>query len=306
MAIDWHCKFSKIYVIESLPEGEHKTGKELFDDYLLYGGMELEFQEEKNGLKRKLQREYIDAKTRADFFAALEKVLAETNECGVGPIIHLEMHGYKHGVILSSGESVDWKETRERFLDIHVACECNLFITLAVCEGADLYMAVDIRSRCPFWGLLGSIQKISTATVAQGFGEYYRIFLTEMNARKAFNALNAISGNAGTYFSLVNTQNLFAYSFKNAFSQKGISRVVDGILDELPKKIRKEYVQKYGKHGIRPYIKQSILTDKLKQKYLDEWQSNFFLWDIFPQNRERFSLTVEEIREMPSDMHFLW
>ena len=140
-------EFNRIYVIESLPVGEEKTGTELHNDLLRW--QELRYE----GFTSVL----VEPRNKSDWNTMMSNILNDTENGGVLPIIHFEIHGStnKDGLVLASHELVTWSEMRDVLEKINIASRMNLFVTLAVCHGAYLlrgleYPSSEIRHTCYF------------------------------------------------------------------------------------------------------------------------------------------------------------
>ena len=116
--------FNKIYVAESLPDGELSTGIQLARDTLK--------------LLCDVNEVAMDACNIGDkqsFFAFMKRVELQTRDQGVFPIIHLDIHGDEFGLQLSSDERVAWCALSDICRLINNHCSNNLLVILAVCHG---------------------------------------------------------------------------------------------------------------------------------------------------------------------------
>ena len=145
--------FNKIYVIESLDSKvERQTGKELYEDLLKWKEFEFE---------GKLETELIQIQDRNDFFASFERIKGECLNFKRIPILHLEIHGNNNGLVLQSGEIINWIELYEYLISINFIIGNNLFLTLAVCYGANIISIIRPNKPAPFYGFIGSFREIT-------------------------------------------------------------------------------------------------------------------------------------------------
>jgi hypothetical protein len=174
-------KFNKIYVVESLRREDKKTGTDLYQDILRWRTKDLE-----------KDSELLQVKSTQEFFEFFQKVEHEVLFAHVYPLIHLEIHGNKEGLHLSSGNFVEWDRLREKLVAINIGCKNNLLITLAVCEGAYLIDSIipHLEGRAPFWGQIGPIHKVGEGDIAYSFHEFYDELLTSQDITKALTKLN--------------------------------------------------------------------------------------------------------------------
>lgn len=95
--------FNKLYVIESLQNGDQLTGTELYNDLLKWK----EFEHD-----GKFKAELLTINNKVDFFNLLNSIKQECIEQRCFPMIHLEMHGSSDhdGLVLKSKELVSWND----------------------------------------------------------------------------------------------------------------------------------------------------------------------------------------------------
>ena len=132
--------FSKIYLCESLPHSESSTGIRLAQ-----GTLKLLC--DINGI-------YMDAckiRDKRSFLAFMRRIELEAREQRVFPIIHLEIHGDKCGLQLSSGERFKWGEFSDTCRMINQHCSNNLLVILAVCHGFDVVCRTSITKLTPLF-----------------------------------------------------------------------------------------------------------------------------------------------------------
>ena len=94
--------FSRIVILESLPENEWKTFNFLRDDIEAVSVFH----------DRDVSIDTVSAKTEKDFWGELEKLKNIVVESGDYPILHIECHGSedKKGLVLSDNTFISWEE----------------------------------------------------------------------------------------------------------------------------------------------------------------------------------------------------
>ena len=123
------CQFNKIFVIQSLRDGELQTGERLVQAEL---GPRIQ--------ALGLGLCYVKVADRASFMIAMDviwKECAETTPRSY-PILHLDAHGKtdKSGIaMLPSGETVTWGEFAAKCRCINVECHNNLLVASGLCFG---------------------------------------------------------------------------------------------------------------------------------------------------------------------------
>src|SRR5437016_211361 len=102
-------KYNTIFIIQSLNEG--RTGSRLYDDLkTLTVFTEVE-----------IEAELIDVNNKSELIATLVEINRKVQATDALPLIHFETHGGDNpsGIILSSGEFVDWQDIERLLTDIN-------------------------------------------------------------------------------------------------------------------------------------------------------------------------------------------
>lgn len=167
------CTFNKLFLIQSLEDGELKTGTRLALDSLTPMCRELGF-----GLTA------YDVRSKAQFLKALNTILTDSSnpEKPIYPILHFEIHGArdKSGLMLSpSGEIVAWAEFAAECRRINTACKNNLFVVMAVCYGYQSILAVDIKDVTPFCLLIGPERTVTAGYIEDRFPQFYATLIRQ-------------------------------------------------------------------------------------------------------------------------------
>src|SRR5437879_4136844 len=97
---------------------------------------------------------------RGEFFKALAQIQDVIVARGHGPIIHLETHGDKDGIILASDEVVEWRELTDVLTAINHAVGFNLLVVLAMCRGYYFIQTLVPTRPSPVWALVGPAEKV--------------------------------------------------------------------------------------------------------------------------------------------------
>jgi hypothetical protein len=165
-------EFNAIYVIESLPSGETATGTQLYDDIIRRWTMKISY----------LKSFLVTVSTKQEFLAALDVICAGTTASPqLSPYIHFEIHGNKEGFVLRSGEPVTWEELAAALRAINIRLKNNLFISLATCYGAYIASGILPSQPAPFFGLIGSAEKLDEGDIMQSFQTFFDFMLNESN-----------------------------------------------------------------------------------------------------------------------------
>lgn len=165
-------QFNKVVFIESLGSNDIKTGKSLAED-LVY--IEIE-----NDLP--IPIEYYDISNSAEFFECLRDLTNKAKKNNVFPILQIDAHGSNnpHGLVMRSGELIEWLYLEDQLRNLNVASKGNLLIVTASCFGQFANMSVAIQNRAPFWAIVGPMEAIQVYDIQSTL----RLFYASLFAQK--------------------------------------------------------------------------------------------------------------------------
>ncbi len=192
-------KFTKIVILESLPDGDFKTGKNLSED--------LPFVGIKNNLP--IPVEYFAIDTKSDLMLKIHGLRSEA-ENGTCPILQIDAHGSddQTGIMLSSGELVTWSEMEDELRQLNVATRCNLLLVSATCFGMFSASMVAVANRAPFWAVVGPIGESSAGEILDTLRVFYSKLLAQAEPGEVVSAF------VGTGLRAVTAEYIFVKSYK--------------------------------------------------------------------------------------------
>lgn len=159
--------FSRIAIIQSLPENERHTGNELFEDINIVNFAH----------NLKLDLKLYNVKTKKDFISQLLNLANDARTADLIPVLHIDMHGNEDGLEFASGDFITWAEIKEPFTKLNIQTRNNLFVTLSACKGAYLLEVLGLTDRAPCCGLVGPLIDIKVRDL-QGYSIFYKELLT--------------------------------------------------------------------------------------------------------------------------------
>jgi len=285
--MDSGTSFHKLWVIESLPAGDLKTGQHLVENQL-----------------RQAKHRHPDlavAFTQPDTKDALLHVLAtirdEARQKGLGPMIHFECHGSRDGLQTASGEFIPWEDLRQLLIEINHACRVNLVIVLAACNGAHLIKVASKLDRAPFWAIIGPDTPVAAGDLECDFGAFYAKFFESLDADEAMAVLNHGAIGTDRKYHFMSAVGLFIKTFawyhKNQCVGRGRRLRVEKLVSESQ---QHPEVARRGVAWARKQIKTAIAHD---EPYFNEKRTAFFFIDQFPENAARFQISYQEAVAMP-------
>jgi len=218
-----------IFIIESLSEGELKTGSELYNEtlekYYKY------YPEKENKLTIKL----FTPNDRESFFDALNYVKYNCENSKLGILMHLEMHGGRAaGLQLSDGSLVDWRELNETLTFINLKTCNRFYICMATCFGRSIYNAIDIKQTSPYSGYISASKEVKPAQILEDYEIIYQNILESHNLILAYEELQA--KNPESVFFYKDTDAVFKDLIDYTFDQiKSNPEIKDEFLENVKK-----------------------------------------------------------------------
>ncbi len=282
-----NAKFSKIIIIQSLSVDNEFTGTKLRDDIEplnIYHDLGLD-----------IDLKNIDTKSElTDVFKSVEY---ETENDGLYPLLHFEIHGSDDttGLILSSGDYVSWEELIEPLTKINIACRLNLLVILAVCYGANLTRIIKPTDRAPFWGLVGPTHKIKTGFILKAFYQFYKTLLKSENGASAVSALNNEKEIGKGYYRFSNAESFF----KKVYIMYVQEECTPEKLEERARKMFRILKKEQG-NSARSVGQLKRHLKKTQEESFYKYCNKFFMFGMYPENKERFNLEYKNISNLDS------
>lgn len=248
--------FNKVYILQSLDDGERRTGDEI--------------QSKIRNISLKdhsIDVELIDLKSTNDFFKTIQAIKS-TIPNGTLPFIHFEIHGSKDGLVLTSGDFISWSNLKEPLRDTNILTKNNLFISLATCFGAHLLNIYKPWEPCPFYGYIGPLASAGNRDLEDSYSVFFEVLLLENNFAKAISALlDTVPSNSNNYAYL----NCFGY-FKMLTDlykeQNNNPRIWNARVKEIVNKHKERHPQnKLSNNELRKQVERLLLTGKEDEEF---------------------------------------
>lgn len=279
-------KFNTIYIVESLYEDEEKTGRTLYNQLK---PLEAKY--------NSLNIVFCDVHSRQEWDNWMSSILNDCDTNGVFPIIHLEIHGQEEGIGFTNGDFISVDDINKQFRAINLASECNLFITLGVCEGLYVLFGVRINESMPYCGAIGSFDDLWNKDIQLRYADFYETFFQTFNVYEAYKSLMTADTGYDPKYRYIPLDEIF-YKCYLDYLQNGCTkdalkqRAIDSMpISKLPLNNRRDK---------RTFQKKFIMQEK-KTRYIEYKKAaeTFFAVKLFPENRERFDIpnTFEELKE---------
>lgn len=264
--------YNKVYVIQSLREGERRTGEDLLDAFQ-YQLLE----------KGPYHSEIIDVQNKNDFIMCLKEIATKAQQ-GESPILHLEIHGASTGLELTNGDFLPWQEVADAIRPINIGCRNNLLVTLAVCSGSHLWTTHDIKRPAAFFGLIGATGTLFDTEIVPLFASFYRLMLVTDKHDEAIKGLLDANLKSGAKFQFQVSENLFLEEIQSINNRTLDYDRFSQFQGKSPSREERRRNQKQHKKNVLKVVR----TEFYKFKRI------FFMEDLYPENRERFNFSYED------------
>ena len=145
MKIDTRINKCIVYIIESLPDGDLKTGRNLYEKLRQEWLSNADYESVYEVIHTK--KELIQL-----LLELTEKVKAKDNHTFY--ILHFETHGCENGMYLSSDEEITWRDLFSMIRPINVYMYDTLLVVLSMCDSKSIAYNIEPGERSPFRGAL--------------------------------------------------------------------------------------------------------------------------------------------------------
>jgi hypothetical protein len=275
-------RFNAIYVVESLPPGDLRSGQELYDAVLIPA----------KHAHPGLHVEYHRVASRAELDAALRKIEHDCATGGRGPLLHIEAHGDTDGLQLGDGAHVPWTALTPQLARINRASRMNLLVLAMMCKGWDLTAALMPSDRAPVFMLIGPPDNLVALDVQAGTTRFYSELFRTWDLNAALTAMNEGRPYEDWFIKPATAEILFCRVFRYYMQDLDAGRS----LEERENKLVAEIARERGltvleTADLRLRIR-SHLTDH--EWWYSELRRSFLLLDDFPENRSRFGLSYKQ------------
>ncbi len=113
------------------------------------------------------------------------------------PIIHISAHGSKHGIALSDGSFVEWRQLKQLLVPINESIQGMLLLCMSACSGyGACQMAMEEREEPhPYFAMVGNLSSPTWSETALAYLTFYHLLAKRQSIHTAFQAMAVASGN---------------------------------------------------------------------------------------------------------------
>jgi hypothetical protein len=183
-------KVGQIWIIESLPAGELKTGKRLWE----------ELSDHCTAHPVNIRIGYCEAPSAAVFFGYLDDLRADIEATGRNAIVQIECHGNQQGLGFADGSFSPWPDIKPKLEAINLASRVNLIVVLGCCYGGYFGQTTRLEERSAFCVYLGPNSELTAGMLSDGFLAFYKALLLERDITAAINGMVAAVPNMPYFF----------------------------------------------------------------------------------------------------------
>ena len=276
-------RFDSVCVLESIEDAStlRRTGKWLVENVLTPVAPQ-----------HGIQVFFAAPVDRASFFQSIERIRDVVVGRGHGPIIHVEAHGDKHGLILASRETVEWSELAEALTAINHAVGFNLLLVLAMCRGYYFIQTVVPTRPSPVWALVGPAENVWDYDLRQAMAAFYRELLTSLDGRAAVRALNEHKPPANWEYRFEPADFIFCRVFKTYLE----TRCTPDQLQDRENDIVAEIMRGTGYDLVAAMAARRGARRMLQdhERLFDHLKREFFMFSDLPRNADRFTVKFSD------------
>ena len=275
--MDSTLRFNAVHVLESL-EGEERTGEYLVDEVLQPAKFE----------KQDLDVRYRRVRTGRELLRELATTAAMAEQTGLRPVVHIEAHGGKDGLLVASGEHVPWPDLRDVLTRINASTGLHLLLVMAMCRGIYLSRILRPMDPAPAWGIIGPSKEPKPRDLSVAMQGLYRGLLVHDDGRRALFDMNEGRPPAAWDYGFMNAEWLFCQAFR---------RYVRDATPEALQQRENELVAKVLRD--RGSFDLALAADARERarvmlrdhaSFFETMKNTFFMFEQWPANRERFKL----------------
>ena len=280
-------RFNCVVILDAIPDGERNTARILKDT----------LQDISDYKYQPLRVKYLRLNSIQDLIDGLDTINQEIKISGLLPWLHFEGHGYvnesnvvddtKDGIKLADQYRCSWLQLKKLITPLNISTNLNLMLTLASCFGGAFASTIDPTDRAPVLGLIGPQKEILVGEIQTDFTAFYKEFFNSFSLR---NALDALCKNTpkGLYFTISAKD-----YFYRVWSMYTIQLCTDEAMESRAKDL---YCKSKATMGIKtPTIKEWIYQlHKDNHVVFDKYRDVYFMYDLFPENNNRFNVSHDE------------
>jgi hypothetical protein len=266
-------------VIESLPSGQLRTGRDLFESAIAPVSV----------ADSGFVSELYEPGTGKDLLGILATIASTAKRYGRSPIIHFETHGNSKGLQLRSGDFITWQQLAPLLTTINEISRMNLLVVAAMCHGWHLSSVLRPTDRAPAFGVVGTEKSVKAGALFEAMKAFYGKLLS--GAHDLRDALAEANNNRPMpkwRFKMEGAEimlcRVFSHYVEEIATEATQTERVSRIVADIARSKQLDVVQTMQ---LRAEVREAM--DDHRQ-WFDHYRSHFLMLDLFPANAARFRL----------------
>lgn len=247
----------KFYILESLREGEPKTGELLYETF-----------------KATADFAYIPFNSKEKLFEILDFIKLETIATNKKPFVHFDCHGNENGIGVvyadKSEKLIVWNEISEAFRTIYKSSAKHSVLCMSSCEGFNAIKLVTEKLSCPYDYVSGSFEKIGFKDSFDGYKKFYELAIAGselvkagIEVHKSFDKLKFVCLSSSQLFEIAEKGYLNTKTSKEEVEKEKAKTIANASkVDKLTPEMLAYIDYAYSDAGIA--------------EYMQEWRKIFF------------------------------
>ena len=168
-------KINHIFILQSLPKGDIRTGEILYEEVIR---REIDLLE---AAAHGMTHTFFPISTKDEFTNAISYIQVSAKYFSGGVMIHFETHGSKDkdGLILSNGSLIRWKELVNLLRPINISTCNKLFVSLATCHGRELWTGIDpfTYEKSPYQAYISASREVYPDETAECYQSLFKMLI---------------------------------------------------------------------------------------------------------------------------------
>ncbi len=276
--------FDSVVVIESLPRDEIiRTGTELFETVL----------KPASTARPRLVSRLHEVGSGRELLAVLEEVRRDAEHNHRSPIVHLEMHGDKSGIVLADLTILPWQEIASSLRSINTVSRMNLLVVAAMCHGWHMVDLLRPTDRAPAFGIVGTDEAIKVGDLLSTMQRFYEVLIgPSHDLRAAMDAANQGLEYADWRFTMEGAElwlcRAFTHYVETLATEESQSQRVNRLVAEVA---RAQNLDVSATMRARAALSEAMADNV---SWFNHYKATFLMLDLFPENATRFPLTFDD------------
>ena len=235
--------------------------------------------------------EIRSASTTDAFYEILDEITLRASSNGDVPLVHIECHGNDEALVLADGSTLRHEVLYKILVRLNIATRMRLFVCIAACFGAYLARTLDPTERAPFVALLSPTDSVYPDDLFRAYSSFYRVLLSSYDGDAALTAIEKGFQNE----EIVRPVDA-AYFFRVAFLRYVERQCTPEAYLERAQKIHMEQISEGTR--VTPVGTIARMLADTEQHYFDQFRTQYFMIDLFPENNARFPITHGALRDL--------